>query len=106
MHGRSHWHKWCLHFVKKMDGLGIVGGMWPGRIVDGAQYLCIYALKIIYRIIIYFLDSNLGMDCIFFLFCSMRRRYARNPQYNYYFSLYIIIHYLFGGNAFLLLFVN
>lgn len=74
MHGRSHWHKWCLHFVKKMDGLGIVGGMWPGRIVDGAQYLCIYALKIIYRIIIYFLDSNLGMDCIFFSFLFYEKK--------------------------------
>lgn len=68
MHGRSCRHALCLPFVKKMDGLGIGGGMWPGRIVDGAQYLCIYVLQIIYRIIIYFLDSNLGMDCIFFFF--------------------------------------
>lgn len=32
--------------------LGIVGVMWLGQIVDGAQYLYIYVLKINYRIII------------------------------------------------------
>lgn len=37
--------------------LGIVGVMWLGHFVDGAQYLYIYVLNINYRIIIYFLYS-------------------------------------------------